>query len=98
MLILRSLAWGPNHGFGVLRHLETVTRETLVVEEGALYPALHRMRAKGWVEGEWGTTENNRRALFYRLTSEGKAELRRQRASWSVLVDAVAAVMEPAGA
>lgn len=98
MLILKSLMWGPNHGFGILRHLETVTRKSLVVEEGALYPALHRMRAKGWVEGDWGKTENNRRALFYRLTPEGKAELMRRQASWSLLVDAVAAVLAPVSA
>ena len=96
MLVLRTLVWGPNHGFGILRHLETVTRDALIVEEGALYPALHRMREKGWIEGEWSRTDNNRRALVYRLTAEGRAELRRQQASWSRAVEVVAAVLDPA--
>ncbi len=98
LLILKTLAWEPNHGFGILRHLEIVTRERLIVEEGALYPALHRMRERGWIEGEWGKTENNRRALFYRLTPEGRAELRRQHAHWSRLVEAMTRVLEPEGA
>jgi len=95
MLVLKSLAWGPNHGFGILRHIETVTHEALIVEEGALYPALHRMRDKAWVEAEWGRTENNRRALYYRLTPDGEAALRKQHDAWSGFVEAVTAVMEP---
>lgn len=95
LLVLKTLAWGPNHGFGILRHLETVTREGLIVEEGALYPALHRMRERGWIEGEWGKTENNRRALFYRLTARGRAELLRQQAEWSRLVDVMSLALEP---
>lgn len=96
LLILKTLAWEPNHGFGILRHLETVTRERLIVEEGALYPALHRMRERGWIEGEWGRTENNRRALFYRLTPRGRAELRCQHAEWSRFVEVMALALEPA--
>ncbi|MDX1395713.1 MAG: PadR family transcriptional regulator [Gemmatimonadota bacterium] len=96
LLILKTLAWEPNHGFGILRHLETVTRERLIVEEGALYPALHRMRERGWIEGEWGKTENNRRALVYRLTPSGREELRRQQSEWSRMVDVMALALEPA--
>jgi transcriptional regulator len=96
LLILRTLASEPNHGFGILRHLESTTRDGLIVEEGALYPALHRMRERGWIEGEWRKTENNRRALVYRLTSAGRKELRRQQGEWSRLVDLMALVLEPA--
>ena len=95
LLILKTLAWEPNHGFGILRHLETVTRKRLIVEEGALYPALHRMRERGWIEGEWGKTENNRRALVYRLTPTGHEELRRQQSEWSRMVDVMALALEP---
>jgi len=96
LLILKTLAWEPNHGFGILRHLETVTCERLIVEEGALYPALHRMRERGWIEGEWGKSENNRRALFYRLTARGRAELRRRHAEWSRLVEVMTLALAPA--
>ena len=93
MLILKTLAWGPKHGFGVLHHIENVTGERLHVEEGALYPALHRMHKKGWLEAEWGLSENNRRARFYRLTSAGEKELRRQVVEWSRLVHVISMVL-----
>ncbi len=94
MLILKALAWGPNHGFGILRHLEQVTGEELHVEEGALYPALHRMHAKGWLEAEWGVSENNRRARFYRLSQTGERELRRRVSEWGRIVRLIALVLE----
>jgi transcriptional regulator len=72
MLVLKALAWGPRHGFGVARWIEQVTDDRLTVEEGALYPALHRMRRRGWVEAEWGVSDNNRRARYYRLTRKGR--------------------------
>ena len=96
MLILRTLAWGPKHGFAILRHLEEVTGERLIVEEGALYPSLHRMHRKGWLESEWGVSENNRRARFYHLSPAGEKELRRQVGDWSRLVEAIGAVLQPA--
>jgi transcriptional regulator len=93
MLILKTLAWGPQHGFGVLRHLEQVTGEALHVEEGALYPALHRMHRKGWLEAEWGLSENNRRARYYRLSSAGEKELRQQVRDWSRMVRVISLVL-----
>lgn len=69
---------GPRHGFGILGHIEQVTGEELHVEEGALYPALHRMHRRGWLEAEWGLSENNRRARCYRLSKEGEAALKAQ--------------------
>ena len=74
MLIMRTLSWGENHGFGILRHLELTSDDELHVEEGALYPALHRMEGRGWIQAEWGRSENNRQAKFYRLTPKGQRE------------------------
>lgn len=98
MLILKTLAWGPKHGFGVLHHIEEVTGERLHVEEGALYPALHRMHRKGWLDAEWGVSENNRRARFYRLSDDGETELRRQVSEWSQLVRVISMVLGDAPA
>jgi PadR family transcriptional regulator PadR len=98
MLILKTLAWGPNHGFGILRHIEQVTGEQLHVEEGALYPALHRMHRRGWLEAEWGLSENNRRARYYRLSPEGQNALREQVRDWSRMVRVISSVLEGAPA
>ena len=94
MLILKALAWNPNHGFGILRQLEQVTGEELRIEEGALYPALHRMHARGWVEAEWGVSENNRRARFYRLSAAGEHELRKRVSDWRRIVRVTSRVLE----
>ena len=94
MLILKTLAWGPKHGFGILRHIEQVTGEELHVEEGALYPALHRMHRRGWLEAEWGLSENNRRARYYRLSSEGESALREQVKDWGRMVRVISLVLE----
>ena len=95
MLILKALARGkPMHGFGVARWIEDVTDDRLSVEEGALYPALHRMRRRGWVEAEWGISENNRRARYYRITRKGRNQLQRAVASWQSSTAAVAAVLQ----
>ncbi len=94
MLILRTLAWGPKHGFGILRHIEVVTGEELQVEEGALYPALHRMHRKGWLEAEWGLSENNRRARYYRLSDAGEKALRNQVRDWGRMVRVISMVLE----
>ncbi len=72
VLILKALSWGPLHGYAVVRWIGQRTEDALRIEEGALYPALHRMEQRGWIEAEWGVSENNRRAKFYRLTDEGK--------------------------
>ena len=93
LLVLKTLSWGPMHGHGVLRWIEQTTRDRLQVEEGALYPALHRMERKGWLVAEWGITEKNRKAKFYRLTAAGRRALRAETESWNDYVAAVARVM-----
>ncbi|HEY0969722.1 MAG TPA: PadR family transcriptional regulator [Gemmatimonadales bacterium] len=98
LLILKTLSWGPMHGLAVLRWIESATEDRLQVEEGALYPALHRMEQKGWLEGEWGVTDQNRRAKFYRLTTQGRHQLRRELSRWSRYTEAVGLVIAAQGA
>ena len=89
LLILRTLSWGPIHGYGIASWIESVTADALRVEEGSLYPALYRMAAKGWIAAEWGLSENNRRAKYYRLTGEGRRQLRKQTSGWQRFTAAV---------
>lgn len=94
MLILRSLArLGPMHGYGVAQFIQQTSDDVLQVEEGSLYPALHRMEEKEWVVGEWGISANKRRAKFYRLTARGRTQLARETQDWWRYVDAVAQVL-----
>lgn len=93
LLILKALSWQEAHGYGIARWIEAATDDALRVEEGSLYPALHRMKAKGWVEAEWGVSENNRRAKFYRLTDEGRHQLTEKARSWDRIVEVVARAM-----
>jgi len=92
-LILRTLTWGPMHGFAVARWIQTITDDALEIEEGALYPALHRMERRGWIAAEWGTTENNRRAKYYELTRQGRQQLRQEEHTWKRYVAAVSKIM-----
>ena len=94
VLVLKTLSWGPTHGFAVARWIRETTRGTLQIDDGALYPALHRLEHRGWIAAEWGLSENNRRAKFYRLTPPGRAALRAQSAGWRRYAEAVAAVLE----
>jgi transcriptional regulator len=89
LLILRALSWGPAHGFAVARWIENATEESLQIEEGTLYPALHRMEERGLIEAEWGLSDNNRRAKYYALTERGRAQLRAQTESWQRFARAV---------
>lgn len=98
MLILRTLQWGPQHGHGIGQSIRTQSDDLLKVETGSLYPALHRLEKKGWLRSEWGTSEANQRAKFYRLTPAGKAQLSRERDRWSQIVGAISRVMNPAPA
>jgi PadR family transcriptional regulator PadR len=98
MLILRTLQWGPRHGHGIGLAIRTQSDDLLRVETGSLYPALHRLEKKGWLKAEWGVSEANQRAKYYRLTPAGKAQLTREQDRWSLLVDAIARVMDPAPA
>jgi PadR family transcriptional regulator PadR len=89
LLVLKTLTWGPMHGYGIASWIETATQDVLRVEEGSLYPALYRMTRKGWIRGEWGVSENNRRAKFYELTTEGRQQYATQSKGWLRLADAV---------
>jgi transcriptional regulator len=89
LLVLKTLSWGPMHGYGIASWIEGVTGDVLQVEEGSLYPALYRMTRKGWIKGEWGTSENNRRAKFYHLTVEGRRQYLEQTSGWQRFAAAV---------
>jgi transcriptional regulator len=94
VLILKSLSWGPMHGYGVSRTIRGHTGDALAVEDAALYQALHRLERSGWVESEWGLSDNNRRAKYYRLTRSGRARLRSEASVWRRYAAAVSAVLD----
>ncbi len=94
LLVLKTLARGPRHGYGITLHIQMVSKDVLRVEEGSLYPALHRMEQDGWISAEWGTSENNRRARYYQLTSKGRKQLAEEEKSWAQLTEAVAHVLQ----
>ena len=96
MLILRTLAAGPLHGYAIARRIKQCSAEVLEVEEGSLYPALNRMLLKGWLLAEWGTSETNRKARFYRLTEDGQKQLTSEADEFNKLVAAIQMVMETA--
>ena len=97
LLVLRTLeAQGRMHGYAITSHIQRVSAELLRVEEGSLYPALHRMEQDGWVRAEWGTTEKNRQARFYSLTQAGRAQLAAERESWARLTEGVRLVLQNA--
>ena len=102
LLVLKTLSWGPMHGYGIASWIESATGDVLRVEEGSLYPALYRMTRKGWIRGEWGTSENNRRAKYYHLTPEGRRQFTEQVSGWQRLAtavsEAVAATQAPSWA
>lgn len=89
LLVLKTLSWGPMHGYGIASWIEHITGDVLRIEEGSLYPALYRMARKGWIRGEWGVSDNNRRAKFYRLTAEGERQFREQSSGWARFAAAV---------
>lgn len=93
MMILKALASEARHGYGVARWIEDGTDDVLSIEEGSLYPALHRMERRGWIESQWGQSENNRRAKFYRLTRAGRARLEVETAAWARFARAVSVLM-----
>ena len=93
LLVLKSLEQGPMHGWGITLHIQDVSHEVLRVEEGSLYPALHRMEQERWITSEWGLSENNRRARFYRLTALGRKQLSAEQENWQKITGAVALVL-----
>ncbi len=93
LILLKALSWGPAHGLGVLRWIEATTDRQLLVEEGALYPALHRLEQKRLLSAEWGLTEQNRRAKYYRLTERGRAHLAAEATRWGRYTAAVGQIL-----
>jgi PadR family transcriptional regulator PadR len=96
LLILRSLANEPQHGWAISERLQQISKDVLRVQQGSLYPALHRLERRGWIAAKWGTSENNRRAKFYSLTRKGEKQLEAERDAWEALTSAVAQVLRTA--
>ena len=96
LLVLKTLANGSMHGWSVALRIQEVSRDALLINQGSLYPALHRLEDAGYIESEWGTSENNRRAKYYRLTALGKKQLRIETESWQRFADAVSLVLRHA--
>ena len=97
LLILKSLARGPMHGYGVAEWIHESSQDVLRVEEGALYPALHRLERQGWVSSDWQVSENNQRVKLYRLTAQGKKQLASERSRWEQLAEAITRALNPPG-
>ncbi len=93
LLILKTLSWGPQHGFSIARWIQDTTSDVLRLEEGSLYPTLHRLEDKSWIKGRWGTSENNRRAKFYELSTLGRAQLASETRDWWKYADAIGKVL-----
>lgn len=97
VLVLKALVWGPRHGYAVAAWIRETTDDALRVEEGALYTSLHRMEKRKWLESEWGLSENNRRAKYYRLTEAGRSQLGRSTRDWTSYAEAVFRVLRSSG-
>ena len=98
VLILKALSWGPMHGYGIGRWIRQTTEDVLAVQEGALYPALHRLQRRGWLDEEWGVTETGREAKYYRLTPVGRRQLRSETERWRAYARAVSTALDAAPA
>ena len=98
VLILKALSWGPMHGYGIGRWIRQTTEDVLAVQEGALYPALHRLQRRGWLDEEWAVTDTGREAKYYRLTPAGKRQLRSEVERWRAYARAVSAALDAAPA
>jgi PadR family transcriptional regulator PadR len=96
LLILRVLQHEPNHGWGIAQQIQLLSRDVLQVQQGSLYPALRRLEERGWIDAEWGTSDNNRRARYYRLTAAGRKQLAKEMASWESFALAVRRVLQTA--
>jgi PadR family transcriptional regulator len=94
MLILKTLSWEPLHGWGISQRIQQISRDVLQVNQGSLYPALHRLEVQGWIDSEWGASENNRRAKYYRLTPQGRRQLRDETENWARISDAIARILQ----
>ena len=96
LLVLKALGWGPMHGYGISEWIEAATRDTLLVEEGTLYPALHRLERRKWIAAEWGVSDNNRRAKFYKLSPAGRARFKAEAPVWHRYAEAIAVALRSA--
>ena len=96
LIILRILQGGSNHGFAIARRIELISKDVIRAEEGSLYPALHRMELEGWIESEWGITEKNRKAKYYRLTVKGRRQLKMEKERWESIAAAMTAILNEA--
>jgi PadR family transcriptional regulator, regulatory protein PadR len=96
LLILKTLALGPQHGWAISERIQQISSEVLRVRQGSLYPALHRLERRGWIRAHWGTSENNRRAKYYQLTKSGRKQLEAETSTWRQLTAAIAQVLETA--
>ena len=96
LLILRTLALEPQHGWGISERVQQMSSDALQIQQGSLYPALHRLQRRGWIKARWGTSENNRRAKYYELTKAGQKQLEAEKDAWARLTAAVAQVLGPA--
>ena len=96
LLILRTLALGPEHGWAISKRIHQVSSKVLQVQQGSLYPALHRLERRGWIKARWGASDNNRRAKFYELTGAGRKQLETEKTEWKKLAAAIAQVLETA--
>lgn len=94
LLILKTLALEPMHGWGIAQRIQQVSRDVLQIQQGSLYPALYRLERKGWISAEWGASENNRRAKYYSLTRAGRQQLEKEMADWNRLSSAVALILQ----
>jgi PadR family transcriptional regulator PadR len=94
LLILKSIALEPQHGWDISQRIQQMSSDILQVQQGSLYPALHRLERRGWISGDWNVTENNRRAKYYRVTPAGRRQLEKETRSWRMLVTAVGGVLE----
>jgi len=96
MLILKIVALGPVHGYGISQRIRQISKEVLQVQQGSLYPALHRLEKRGWLEADWGESENGRQAKFYRLSAKGRKQLAEESVNWDRLSEAVRLIMQTA--
>lgn len=93
MLILKAVSLGPLHGYGILLRIQQVSKERLEIQQGSLYPALYRLEHQGWITSEWGVSENNRRAKYYRLTAAGKRRLQAETENWNRMAEVIAGIL-----
>ena len=96
MLILKIVALGPVHGYGISQRIQQISKEVLRVQQGSLYPALRRLEKRGWLQAEWGASEKGRQARFYRLSAKGRRQLEKEESNWNRLAGAVAAILQTA--